>query len=103
MAVRQRRPARHVIKREPAPQMAQHAGKGDGLSTRQAKRRPHSGQEVRDGVRWDPSNYADPRQEYPWSWCPRYSESGTWPGLHLSPALTLVLSEGQHAAGGRRP
>jgi hypothetical protein len=38
---------------------------GARLSDNQTKRRPHSGQEARDGARLDPSNREDPHLEYP--------------------------------------
>jgi len=100
MAVRRRRRGGLITHRGPAPPVAQHAYMADRPSASQAKRRPRSGQELRDGVRWDPSNEADPRPEYLWSWGLWSSELCLWPDLHLSATSSLLLVRGQDVDNG---
>jgi hypothetical protein len=100
MAVRRRSTGGLVTKRGPAPPITQQAGKDERPSARQAKRRPQPGQELRDGARWDPSNEADPRPEYPRSRHPWSSQSGLGPDPNPAVAQELTLAMGPLPAGG---
>ena len=46
------------------PRVGTRTTRGPAPPLEQAKRRPHSGQEIRDGARLDPSKRADPHQQY---------------------------------------
>jgi hypothetical protein len=67
MAKQRHHRARPLATCGPAPPVVQHADEADLGSASLAKRRPHSGQELRDDVRSDPSKEVDPRPKYPWS------------------------------------
>lgn len=64
MARRHRSQAGVSNPRGPAPPSEQQLHEIDHPAVNQAKRRPHSGQEVRDGARPDPSNRQDPHPHY---------------------------------------